>query len=204
MSAWQVGMNAFMQGDKLTSLLQQSSLTAHPPDMLTAPQQATTTDIPMNLSWNERRKLNRYLKKDNKAEATRVKEQEEELRRQEKAFTKEWKKSEKFGTSFDLSPYSILMGLKHRAQAKGYKKLKKEAKHQSKQSQTPAHQPTRPLPHPFPTNTNSFTTYYLPVNGPLGAVDYPAPMLPSLAAFGVADTGMGRGGHGTVMSRCVP
>jgi hypothetical protein len=43
--------------------------------------------------------------------------------------------------------------------------------------------------------------HYLPVNGPLGAADYPAPMLPSLAAFGVVDNGTGYGGYGTVMSR---
>lgn len=64
-----------------------------------------------------------------------------------------------------------------------------------------AYQLARPLPRAFPTNTGSFTAQYLPINGHLGSPEGSAPLLPSLAAFGVVDPGAGHGAHGSVMSR---
>lgn len=46
---------------------------------------------------------------------------------------------------------------------------------------------TRPLPQAFPAHTGAYQAQYLPFGGVLGQQQQQAPLLPSLAAFGVVD-----------------
>lgn len=50
----------------------------------------------MNLSWNERRKLRRYIKQTEKDAAKSAREQERERQREEKAVAKQWEQYYKF------------------------------------------------------------------------------------------------------------
>ncbi|GHJ86062.1 hypothetical protein NliqN6_2464 [Naganishia liquefaciens] len=167
-----------------------------------------TDEIPMNLSWNERRKLKRYMNQVQKDAAKSAKQQERIRQREEKAAAKQWKQY-------------------YKAQEKETKKWRKATAHHpemnhacdtasipSQQSHhhtfhlhsphvthAPAYQPTRPLPHAFQTNPDSFLAQYLPIDGDLGGPEQSAPLLPSLEAFGVVNAGAGQGVQSPVMSR---
>jgi hypothetical protein len=182
----------------------------------------------MHLSWNERRKMKQYEKQVQKDTLKRGKAEERERRREETVLAKQWKDYYKC-VSYALSPILLCSdkarGLIHdrRQQEKETKKWRKATTHHPELNypSTPlpsegAHhhhgihlhsphishqQATRPLPTPFHANSGAYTAQYLPVNGPLGSPAHvqQAPMLPSLAAFGVVDTGVRA--DGSAMSR---
>lgn len=84
--------------------LLQSSLPIQPPD-LTATQHASATEIPMNHSWNERRKMKRYVKQTEKDKAKSVNAEERQRGREEKVLAKEWKEYYKFVSPFARTLY---------------------------------------------------------------------------------------------------
>ncbi|KAJ9101995.1 hypothetical protein QFC20_005144 [Naganishia adeliensis] len=164
----------------------------------------------MNLSWNERRKMNRYEKQLQQDSAKRTKAAERERRRDEQVWAKQWKGY-------------------HKQQEKETKKWRKATTHPPELNHSDPyastrlpgnaddhhhhhgmhlHSPhphigqqhaTRPLPLPFVTNSGVYTAQCLPVDG-AGAVGAGQPMvLPSLAAFGVVH-GPVRA-EGSIMSR---
>ncbi|KAI5455370.1 hypothetical protein NCC49_000184 [Naganishia albida] len=159
------------------------------------------------LSWSERRKLERYEKQVARDALKRGKAEERERRREEKVLAKQWK-------AF------------YKQQEKETKAWRKATAHHPELNYPPAraipasssghhhsfhlhsphvshHGATRPLPRMVPAHAGAYQAQYLPVGGVLGQQQQQqqAPLLPSLAAFGVVDPRVAP--EQGVMSRCV-